>query len=496
MASEEQYLDDLLKSMMEGEQKTRTMDDAMHDVEAAATPAKEDSREEWKDEIDELLRTEEPEEASGEKATEDLAKIPGEEVIEDSAEIPGNDVITDSVEIPDNEVIGNELNIPVEDIMGSTGNSTDDLSDITNMLNMSDHSGDSGVSDEDMLALLEGLQETPEEPGVEEEGVLEEAEEENAAPKEKKRNIFLRFLDFLTREEEEEQIQEQDIKENGEENATGENEQVIEELGEEDKAKGKNKKGRKGRKEKKGKKGKNTESENEEQAEEEETAEENNKKKKKPKKEKKEKKEKIKLPAQKVLTGKTMAALVALCASLIACIVFLSNILPEYADKVSARRSYYAGDYETVYMTLNHKRLNGSDAIIFDRAKSILTLQHKLDSYYNRMALGKELEAVDALFQGIEAYHSISDREVEIQTELSRIYQQLCDVLQKEYGITPEEADEINAYDDITYTRRLNSLVYGTEFYLPGQEPVEEEPPLPPQDVLPDEEEFIDMEKK
>ena len=185
--------------------------------------------------------------------------------------------------------------------------------------------------------------------------------------------------------------------------------------------------------------------------------------------------------------------LVAFCATLIAAITFLSSFLPEYADKTEARRAFYAGDYKTVYEQLNNKKLGSSDEIMFQRATEVLSLQHKLDSYHNRMALGEDMEALDALFQGVNLYIELAGSDTSgARNELTVIYQQICTILQDDYGVSPEEAVEINGYDNETYTRKLDSLLHGTEFYLPGEEPVEETPSVP-EDVLPDEEAFIDM---
>ena len=103
------------------------------------------------------------------------------------------------------------------------------------------------------------------------------------------------------------------------------------------------------------------------------------------------------------------------------------------------------------------------------------------------------MEALDALFQGVNLYIELAGSDTSgSQNELTAIYQQICTILQDDYGVSPEEAVEINGYDNETYTRKLDSILHGTEFYLPGEEPVEETPSVP-EDVLPDEEAFIDM---
>lgn len=310
-------------------------------------------------------------------------------------------------------------------------------------------------------------------------------DKDTEAGQEKKPGLFARLWQFLT--EEAEEIEDEVDK--GAENATGENAEIIKELDAEDSDKNKKKKKEKKKKNKKADKAaaEGTEGEEGENAEEAST-------KKKKKKEKKEKKEKEKRPPEpKILTRRTMIVLVAFCATLIAAITFLSSFLPEYADKTEARRAFYAGDYQTVYEQLNNKKLGSSDEIMYQRATEILSLQHKLDSYQNRMVLGEDMDALDALFQGVDLYLEFAGSDTSgALNELTEIYQQICTILQNDYGVSAEEAVEINGYDNETYTRKLDSLLHGTEFYLPGEEPVEETPAVP-EDVLPDEEAFIDM---
>ena len=300
---------------------------------------------------------------------------------------------------------------------------------------------------------------------------------------EKKPGLFARLWQFLT--EEAEKIEDEVDK--GAENATGENAEIIKELDAEDSDKKKKKKGKKNKKADKAAGAQGAEGEEEQNAEEAPL-------KKKKKKEKKEKKEKEKRPPEpKILTKRTAIVLVAFCATLIAAITFLSSFLPEYADKTEARRAFYAGDYETVYEQLNNKKLGSSDEILYQRATEILSLQHKLDSYHNRMALGEDMEALDALFQGVDLYLELAGSDTSgTLNELTTIYQQICTILQNDYGVSAQEAVEIIGYDNVTYTRKLDSLLHGTEFYLPGEESVEETPAIP-EDVLPDEEAFIDM---
>lgn len=300
--------------------------------------------------------------------------------------------------------------------------------------------------------------------------------------KEKKAGLFSKVMEYLTAEEEDTEA------------PLDENTEILKELDEEDKQKSQKEKKKKKKADKKNKKGKGKEKEEpdnleEEGGEEGEAAPKKKLKKEKKKKEKPPKDESAEKPV-KVLSTKNMLVLVALCATLVACIIALSTFLPDYSDKKDARDAFYVGDYETVYTLLYNKKLNSSDSVIYNRAKLVLQFERKLQSYENNIALGRELEAVDALLQGVAAYQEIEGTDpYGARGEIDGVYQQICDVLLNQYGIGQEEAMEINAYDDVTYTRKLHSVVYGTEFTAPGEEKIEE--PLPPQDILPEEEEII-----
>ncbi len=323
------------------------------------------------------------------------------------------------------------------------------------------------------------------ESGIESNEIASEAEsaengEEEQKPKEKKQGFFARLFHALTDEED-------DV-----ENISEENKEILNELEEEDKknSKKKEKKGKKGDKKKKGKK-----AEGEEAAENAET----DGKKKKPKKEKKPKEEKPKeeKPKEKtvkVLSKKKLLVLIAFCATIIGSIILLSFFLPEYADKKSARNAYNAGDYESVYTLLYDRNLNSSDLLIYNRAKTIRRMERRIESYENNLTLGRELEALDSLLKGVACYQTLTEAdEFGVRQEVDALYQQICSILAGNYGITAEEAIEINAYDSENYTKRLYSAIYGTSFMRPGEETASEEPddPSQPQDVLADEEEII-----
>ena len=74
--------------------------------------------------------------------------------------------------------------------------------------------------------------------------------------------------------------------------------------------------------------------------------------------------------------------------------------------------------------------------------------------------------------------------------ELWAVHQKIVEVLAQDYGITLEDAKEINTYDDLTYSNAIYSIINGTEYVKLG----EEEEKQPPQDILTEEEAIIQMD--
>ncbi len=304
---------------------------------------------------------------------------------------------------------------------------------------------ESGIEEKNKEALQDGLNL---------DNLMNDAEDNSkngdSSQGEKKPGFFSKIMDFITEEDDEE-----------EENADG-NPASVDGTGEEGEKEVSKKDKKKKKADKKSKKGKDKEELSEEEADEE--AEGKSKTKKKPKKEKKEKPPKEKVKGEKVLSTKKLVVLVAFCATIIACIMVFSTFLPEYADKQNAREAFYEGDYETVYKLLYDKKLSSNDSIIFNRAEVVLKLERKLKSYNNNISLNRELEAVDALIQGVNYYNNlISTETYGAREELDALYRQICSILENSYGITPETAAEMNTYDNVQYTMELNAIISGTE---------------------------------
>ena len=304
-----------------------------------------------------------------------------------------------------------------------------------------------------------------------------------------KQGFFAKFLAFLLEEDEEEgENAEGSTADDGVGIASlsAENQELLAELKAEDKKNAK----KKDKKEKKPKKGKKKGAEG--GGEDEEEGEVAPKKPKKPKKEKKKKEiieEEPKAPEKK-LSKKKVVSVFLFCATIAACIVVLTMLLPEQMEKQEARIAFDQSQYTQVYELLYGKELSEEDEILLQKSSIILQMQRKLDSFENYNKLDMQPEALNALLEGVDWYQDLRyDAEMyNVNGEVAAIYGQILDALSSNYGISESDAMEIiSSGDDVTYSQRIKAVISGEGFSTDV-----EVLPEGKQDVLPEEEEIID----
>lgn len=308
---------------------------------------------------------------------------------------------------------------------------------------------------------------------IEEDGLGEEGSGDELSAGEKKPGFLAKLLSLLVETEEEYDVPNKDI---GSIEPSDENKNILDELEKEDKKKKKKKV--------KSKK-------------EEEPAKEKKKKEKKPKKikekpVKEQDSSEDKKPGKRI-SKKGILVITALCLSFMAMIIVMCSMIPDFFEKREAREAFYESDYIKAYEMLYGKKLDESDEIMFHKVETILELNRKLDSYHNLLGIGEEVRALDSLMAGVERYPEILAKaeEYRVTQEVSAIYETILSVLNDKYFISEEEARVIISYDDVLYTKRLESLVNGTPFTEPS-EAAEAEESMTEQDILPEEQVIIE----
>lgn len=305
--------------------------------------------------------------------------------------------------------------------------------------------------------------------------------EEGKKKPEKKKGLFAKLLEALTKDDEDENA----VPEEGDTKLSDENKQILSEIDAEDE-------GGKGKKKKKEKKPK-----------------EKKEKKPKPKKEKKPKKEpdpNDKLPK---IPKKYKIRTIAFATTVLAAALVLTVLLPSVAVMKQARNAYYERDYKNAFFSMYGKKLNDSDQLIYDRSKLIILLDRKYESYEQYKAMDMQENALDALLNGISRYESLKaeGEHLGVLEDLDATRAKITEALMNDFGISEQKALEIISYPPADYSAAIRAAIAG-ESYIPMEqqigmeygliEPVYEEEisddvslsdELP--DLMPEEEEFL-----
>jgi hypothetical protein len=261
---------------------------------------------------------------------------------------------------------------------------------------------------------------------------------------EKKKGLIAALLEAVFYEE--------DVEGSPEESATklsDENKQILNELDAEGEEKGKKKKKKKEKKPKEKKPKKPRE--------------------KKPKKEKPagEEENGPKIPKKYIIRTSAFAI------SVLAAAIVLAVFLPKANVMKSARTAYYDHDYKEAFYSMYGKKLNESDQLIYDRSKTIILMDRKLESYGQYKAMGMSDKALDALFQGLKRYEALkSDAEtLGVIGNIDSTRDSILLALQNDYGVSEEQAMEIIGYSKTDYTGAVNAILRG-EPYVKMQDAV------------------------
>lgn len=283
------------------------------------------------------------------------------------------------------------------------------------------------------------------------------------------------------------------LTEEEESNVSDENQAIMQELEEEDqKEAGKKKKLKKGKKPAGGKKGKGEEDEDEEEGG-------KGKKKGKPKKEKKPKKQKEpKEPKEPEKPGKRISPksiiVVVLFAATVFGAIFLSiSLFSGELRMQSARDAFEQRDYMTCYEEMYGMDLDEEEEIMFRHAEIVLKMQRRITIYEKYLGEGRELEALDSLMQAVADYDDMYTKAQECGAgpEVADLYDRIIQILEDSYGVDQDAARAIAfCQSNVDYTRYLTALITGTGVSVGGNQSGIALPDEELQDVLPAEEEL------
>ena len=167
---------------------------------------------------------------------------------------------------------------------------------------------------------------------------------------------------------------------------------------------------------------------------------------------------------QKRISPKKLVLVTIFAVSVLAGVLLFTNMVSENGSLQRARKAYYDGNYQTVFIETYGSQLEESDAIVQARSKIILKMQRKYDSYVNHLKMGQEVEALNALIQGLGTYDSIwaEAEQYGVIAEVDEIKDNILNILNANYGLDEAQARELlQNEDEITYTKSLNHIIMG-----------------------------------
>ena len=374
----------------------------------------------------------------------------------DYGELPeGMEALGDLFDNTDNQDIG-DLDLPgdagEESLLpedGDSGMSDDDimkllngggedeaLSDIGKMLEADDQS----ISLEDLGAEPENLSHAAD--------VVERSQaEKKPVQKKKKSGFFAKLMDLLFGEDDDE-VADEHVEEVGSlEGISDENMEILRAMngdmagGSDDGASGK--KGRKKpKKEKKEKKPKEP----------------------KPKKPRKEKKPKDVGPREKPLPKGPVIVIWVLALSVFAFVMIGNTLLTKSNTARAAQQSFDSGDYVGSYEAFAGAKVSAGEEELYEQAKTLAGVQAELNAYYPMMEVRKFDLALDCLVRtiGRADLHMADAEEWGVTTQMNAIVAEASQQLQDQFNVTVEQARELYAIDDRDdYSLALDEILKG-----------------------------------
>lgn len=221
------------------------------------------------------------------------------------------------------------------------------------------------------------------------------------------------------------------------------------------------------------------------------------KKKVKPKKEKKQKPAKAAeetKPVKKVKKGSILVVF-GFAASVLVAILMVNNILVPVLVRQGGRKAFEKKDYETCYQALSGWDLTAEESSMRQYAGVVMKLEKRIAFYEQYLSMHQETEAIDSLLKAVRNYAALYQEALNCgaEEEVDVIYSQILQLLADEYGLSADVAKIVaETESDIEYTRYLTAIAKGEDISGLLQSELIQENDGEISDFLPEEEELPD----
>lgn len=134
----------------------------------------------------------------------------------------------------------------------------------------------------------------------------------------------------------------------------------------------------------------------------------------------------------------------------------------DYTQAIKKAANYFERQkYHKAYDEIKGIEVKEKDQELKDRIYTVMYVERLYESYQNNIKLERPEKALDALLRGVDKYYEHYDEAVElgIVSDLDFSFNQIKTLLENQYGITVEQAIEINDLSDYEYVQMINNYV-------------------------------------
>lgn len=144
-----------------------------------------------------------------------------------------------------------------------------------------------------------------------------------------------------------------------------------------------------------------------------------------------------------------------------------------YTLAIENAANYFSNQrYHRAYDEIKGVEVKDKDQELKDRIYTVMYVERLYESYEHNMQLGFKEKALDSLLRGVSKYYEHYEEAVELNIvdDIEYSFAQIQTALLENYGITLEQALEINALEDYEYVKQIESYVALNTSMFPPEE--------------------------
>lgn len=143
-------------------------------------------------------------------------------------------------------------------------------------------------------------------------------------------------------------------------------------------------------------------------------------------------------------------------------LVFTSDF--NYKQAIEKATDYFARQkYHRAYDEIKGVEVKEKDQELKDRIYTVMYVERLYEAYETNLSVGREEKALDSLLRGVDKYyeHYEEAKELEIVSDIDFAFSQIQNALTNRYGISVEQAVELNKLENWEYVKQISAYASG-----------------------------------